>query len=163
MYLQKRQTDQSEHIEEDEEVTTQTQSKGVIKTIVGAITLTVQAAMVSKTINNNNGTENNIDHLFLTINFKMAYHFSEARELISGEVVDGQVEDQAENADNFMDNGVMALTTETRNQEGNIILRTVLAVHPALCTRMVFVGVWKYQSYWILDPLSQLLMKKFGK
>ncbi len=134
MYLQQRQTDQPEHMEEDEEFTTQTQTKGIIKIIVGAILTIVQATMANKTINLNKRTDNNIDHLFLTLNFKMAYHFSEVGEIINGEVVEGQVEDQAENADNFMDNGVTALTIETRNKEGNIIRQTVLAVHPALYT-----------------------------
>ena len=133
VHLQQRQTDQSQHTEEDEEVTAQAQTKDIIKTILGAITLTVQATMVSKTINHNKRTDNNIDHLFRTLNFKMTHHFSEVGEIISGEVVESQVEDQAENADNFMDNGVMELTTKTMNQEGNIILRTVLAVYPALC------------------------------
>ena len=144
----------NDHLAGEEEVII-IRVKGTIKIIVGVVILIVKVIMAIKTINNHS-TDKNIVHLQLTLSTtKMVHNFSEAGEIIAEEVVEDLVEDLVEDevVDNCKLNGMVETTTGTRIKEDNF-LQTVSAVHPAHCTSMVFLEMWKFQSYWIQGLLS---------
>ena len=120
--------------------------KGTIKIIVGVVILIVQVIMAIKTINNHS-TDKSTVRLQLTLSTtKMVHSLSEAGEIIAEKVVEDEV------VDNCKLNGMVETTIGTRIKEDNF-LQTVLVVHPAHYTSMVFLEMWKFQSYWIQDLL----------
>ena len=97
--------------------------------------------MAIKTINNHS-TDKNIVHLQLTLSTtKMVHNFSEAGEIIAEEAVEDLVEDEV--VDNCKLNSMVETTTGTRIKEDDF-LQTVSVVHPAYCTSIVFLEMWKF-------------------